>query len=1358
MNDIAILRHARGQWGRWVSLVTLMAMHAAAGAAELPVKQGLLLWLDASTQAAERQRAALPPLLPGQGADLLLDASDQRARFVQPLAERRPVLMTDGGAAFLRFDGKDDFLFLDRIKGLTPELTLFVLAAPKANPGGYSALFASSTSGGNDYTHGLNVDFGYLGTERLSHVSVESAGAAGGKDLLVENLLGPAERPFGGFHLFTIRSKMGKDGMEFFLDGLKSGSRDRLESQIGLDRMVLGARLFSNDPALAPFVQGFLKGDLAAVAVYDRALSEEERLAVEKVLLERMPALEAVSAGIKGHGLETVANPPAVQMLVPGFEVEELPLKLGNLTNIRYRHDGELVALGYDGRLHLLSDTDHDGAPDKAEVWWDKAPLKGPIGLALLPAGDARGEGVFVASKAKLSLLLDRDRDGQAEEEIVVATGWPETFHGVDTLGVAVHPQDGSVYFSIGCTNFADGYLRDASGKSTYRLDSPRGTVQRMSADLKTRETVATGVRFLCALAFNRQGDLFATEQEGATWLPNGNPLDELLHIVPGRHYGFPPRHPRHLPDVIDEPAVMEYGPQHQSTCGMVFNEGVNGGPSFGPAHWQGDALVCGESRGKLWRTKLAKTQEGYVAQSQLIACLNALTVDACVSPLGDLLVACHTGPPDWGTGPAGEGRLFRLKWTQPELPQPVTAWAAAPDEFRIAFDRPLVAADWRNLKEKVRIEAGTYVSAGDRFETMRPGYQVVRDQLASPRRWVEVSSLLLTGDGRTLILKIPPQTEPVNYAVTLPIPESWRIASPFAQAPEMDLLVTLNGVEARSGEGAAGPGVILPQVSLAVSQALTKGSADHEAFFAGGGKEVGWRSRVKVDNIFQPATQPGSALDWDIGADAFANRRMLVRQVSPENLIQPAGPAGSILKETEGSLTDLSLTVPTGGRLIFKLGDHVRPVSPHRLFVPWMSPAAPVGTPAAAVARTDVKGNWLHGRRLFFGRSTCSTCHTLRGEGMAFGPDLSNLIHRDRHSVLADIVKPSATINPDHAATQFTLKNGSQAAGIIVSSGAGKVTISLPAGMRQELLLDDIVSSSPLKASLMPEGLHASLNETEMEDLLTFLLTVPLEPSHITRLDPGPPPARPMAEITPHLPAPGTVAAASRPLRILLSAGKKDHGLNEHDYPLWLDRWSKLLGLADNVTVATCMDFPSRELLESADVVVFHSSNAGWDLRAAMLLDEFQQRGGGLVYLHWSIEGHQHARELADRVGLAFSFSAFRHGVMDLTFTSVRHPVTAGFDAPIQFIDESYWRLHGDTSRFSILGTSLEDQEPRPQLWSREQGGSRVLGCIPGHYTWTFDDPLYRILILRGICWAAREPDPHRLAELSLVGARLGP
>jgi glucose/arabinose dehydrogenase len=225
-------------------------------------------------------------------------------------------------------------------------------------------------------------------------------------------------------------------------------------------------------------------------------------------------------------------------MLVPGFTVHELPLKIGNINNVRYRHDGKVVALGYDGRIHLLSDTDGDGLEDRDELFWDQTTMRGPIGIALTPKNDARGDGVFVASKGKVSFFIDRERDGRADEEKIIATGWKESFHSVDTLGVAIDPKDGAIYFGLGTVNFADPYLIDkATGRAAYDIHDTHGTIQRLSADFSQRETICTGVRFTCALAFNRAGDLFATEQEGATWLPNGNPLDELLQIERGKHY-----------------------------------------------------------------------------------------------------------------------------------------------------------------------------------------------------------------------------------------------------------------------------------------------------------------------------------------------------------------------------------------------------------------------------------------------------------------------------------------------------------------------------------------------------------------------------------------------------------------------------------------------------------------------------------------------------------------------------------------------------------------------------------------------------------------------------------------------------
>jgi type 1 glutamine amidotransferase len=58
--------------------------------------------------------------------------------------------------------------------------------------------------------------------------------------------------------------------------------------------------------------------------------------------------------------------------------------------------------------------------------------------------------------------------------------------------------------------------------------------------------------------------------------------------------------------------------------------------------------------------------------------------------------------------------------------------------------------------------------------------------------------------------------------------------------------------------------------------------------------------------------------------------------------------------------------------------------------------------------------------------------------------------------------------------------------------------------------------------------------------------------------------------------------------------------------------------------------------------------------------------------------------------------------------------------------------------------------------LWTREQGGGRVFVSIPGHYSWTFDDPYFRALAFRGLCWAAGQPI-DRLAELIPIGARIG-
>ncbi|HWL10389.1 MAG TPA: hypothetical protein VNQ76_18435, partial [Planctomicrobium sp.] len=644
------------------------------------------------------------------------DASGNKRDLLQSDEASRPRYFAEGTFHALRFDGKTTHFKRLPEKQSVAGMTGFIVLVPHANRGAFSGFLAAAATGQNDYRSGFNIDFGIGRTPGVQAINIEGTGTNGWMNFLNDATVAK----FGS--VLRVGFTDSADGITLSLNDRPQRRRERgKEGLIHLDELVVGARYYSN--AGPSEVCGFFEGDLAEILLYDRVLSAEEQADIGNYLKAKYKGIASIplpESAIDVNALVPVESPPPVQMFVPGFEVRELPVELTNINNVLYRPDGKLVALGYNGTIWLLSDSDGDGVEDRVETFFQNnktipnTEIMSPIGMALMPQRPGEGMRVVIASKGKCSILQDSDNDNRADKEIVIATGWQEIPHRVDALGVDVDLRDGSVFFGLGCQDYGDifGLGKD---KTPYSIHSERGTIMRIAPDFQSREIVATGIRFPVAVRFNQAGDVFCTDQEGATWLPNGNPFDELLHIETGRHYGFPPRHPRHLPDVIDEPSVFDYKPQHQSTCGLNFNEPVNGGPVFGPDWWQSDAIVTGYSRGKLYRTKLVKTPSGYVAQNQLIANCNMLPADACVSPSGDLLIAAHGGGPDWGSGAAGRGKLFKVTPIA-AVSRPVFAWAQNPREVRVAFDAPLSADQLTDLKTGASIEYGAAVAAGDRF------------------------------------------------------------------------------------------------------------------------------------------------------------------------------------------------------------------------------------------------------------------------------------------------------------------------------------------------------------------------------------------------------------------------------------------------------------------------------------------------------------------------------------------------------------------------------------------------------------------------------------------------------------------
>ena len=243
-----------------------------------------------------------------------------------------------------------------------------------------------------------------------------------------------------------------------------------------------------------------------------------------------------------------------------------------------------------------------------------------------------------------------------------------------------------------------------------------------------------------------------------------------------------------------------------------------------------------------------------------------------------------------------------------------------------------------------------------------------------------------------------------------------------------------------------------------------------------------------------------------------------------------------------------------------------------------------------------------------------------------------------------------------------------------------------------------------------------------------------------------------------------------SRELNIVWVWGiDKLHAKETHEYAWVLDRYvNVLLPQVPRVTVVPAMYFPNKEQWEKADLVIFYAwpRDEGWDYG---LVDAYQKRGGGLIFIHMALMQGS-GEDLSKRIGLAWDRrrDGTKWGILPtpvaLTDAAAKSPLFERFPAKFELAYDFYWDLKGDPAGVTTLVSSpagpaiankplpgpakAEDLDGKawPVMWTTEVGRGKVFVSGVGHNYFTFNDPYFRIILLRAMAWTMNESfDPFK-------------
>jgi cytochrome c oxidase cbb3-type subunit III len=132
------------------------------------------------------------------------------------------------------------------------------------------------------------------------------------------------------------------------------------------------------------------------------------------------------------------------------------------------------------------------------------------------------------------------------------------------------------------------------------------------------------------------------------------------------------------------------------------------------------------------------------------------------------------------------------------------------------------------------------------------------------------------------------------------------------------------------------------------------------------------------------------------------------------------------------------------------------------------------------------------NGKTLFFGRARCSECHLAGGEGGFIAPDLSSYgRQRPPEEIREAILKPSQQSNAARGTVSIATRTGQTLDGVLRNEDNFSLQLQSLDGTFHLIMKSDVASMTRDSKSLMPADYGSTLNARELNDLISFLMSV---------------------------------------------------------------------------------------------------------------------------------------------------------------------------------------------------------------------------------------------------------------------------